>query len=166
MRTHGRLFLVFILSANIIASCRVAHDAAGSVAGSQHADEIPEIIFLNYTLYRDHGAYRAELTGRIIAGGRLKEPFPVSVPPAEGGLEILVQDHESRVLRRFFLTNPLNQNMEYVTGDGQLAIKEVQLDSAAFSLRFQLEPSARSVVLNRIAGAGVENEHLITTPLN
>lgn len=165
--THGRLVLVIMMIAIMTASCRITRDVAGSMTGSQRADEMQEIIFLNYMIRKQggQGKFRAEFTGKIISVGRLKEPFPASVPPSEGDLEILILDHESRVLRRFFHTNPLNRTLEYVAGEGHLAKKEVQMDSAAFALRFQLTPYTRSVVLNQVAGAGKENEHLITTEI-
>lgn len=149
------------------ASCRTLLDSSGTPSGKETPERSPEIIFLNYSITSDPvtGEYRVAPAERITSAGRLKEPYPESVIPAAGDLEMLILDERSEVLHRSYIQDPLHRTVEYVTARGRLAQKEVHHDSAGLFLRLQLEPAAHSLVLKRITGTSDESIHLITTPL-
>lgn len=168
-RTSTNLLIPIIsITVFLAVSCKTTRQSANTVTPEEYVTEIsPRIAFLTYSIINDStsGVPRVNLVNRKITEGRIKNPVLKSRNPAIDDLEYIILDGEAQVLIRNFLQNPLRKDVEYVTPDGDLARQEIKLDSARFTIRLQLDPSARQIVMERYRGPDSKNIHLITTDL-
>lgn len=162
------LIPIFCITAFFSVACKTTQKPADTKTPDGYSTEIsPRIAFLTYSIMHDStsGVPRVNLVNRKFTEGRIKDPVLKSRNPAIDDLEYIVLDGEAQVLIRNFIPNPLRKDVEYVTPDGDLARQEIKLDSARFTIRLQLNPSARQIVLERYTGPDSKNIHLITTDL-
>jgi len=154
--------LLLLISLAIISSCKVSERATGSKEVVRPAQESPKIIFLNYSITenKSNHHYTIELIDKTIVNGKIKKNSNIPITPVMDDLAYTVSDKDKMVLEENFIENPLRRTFEFVDDNGQLAKKDVVLDSALFSLRIQLDPKARYVSLARYSGPERENQVL------
>jgi hypothetical protein len=140
-------------------SCTAPHNAMNTSTNDKITNETPKIIFLNYSIVNDtiKQEYRLRLINKIITEGKIKENTIMAKTPAIDDLEYIVLNKESQVLMRNYIANPLHRTVEYVTDNGQLAKKDIQLDSTQFSLRIPLDPTAQYISVERYTGLNSDN---------
>lgn len=150
-----------------LSSCTAYRKSPAAESDTANA-ETSRIVFLNYSIVNDAamGNYKIRFINQIITDGKIKDSNSRTHKPEINDLEYLVLDGESKLMSRKYFANPLNKAMEYVTEEGQLAVKFMQLDSAQFSLRIQLEPNAKYIVLEKYTGNDTKNIHLLTTEIH
>jgi len=114
-------------------------------------DNTPKIIFLNYNITTDSDNYiKAELINKIIAEGKLKNTDFKGAEKDDEDIICLQMDENSRIVDHFHINNPLVKDIEYVDSDGNLAKKKVELESTELSIRMQLNPHTKSILLQKI----------------
>ena len=148
-------------------SCSTGSGMVGTEATAQEHPDIPQILFLNYSIYKTEatGDCQVRLNEKIQTSGSIKTSGKPGEDPKPGDLVCLELDQDSRVLERTYIRNPLQGSMEYVTEEGQLAIKEMELDSARFNVRLQLQPGARYIAMEEYLGEGIKRRPLLLTKL-
>jgi hypothetical protein len=138
-------------------------------AGKSNEQVTPEnrILFLNFSIAQDKSRdeYKIELISKIVTVGSFKDPGGTTFNPQKNDLVYTVLDGNSNIIHTDHLKNPLKRSVEYETENRQLERKEVMLDSTEFSIRIQLAPVARSVVIARLSGNDNNSEQLITIPV-
>jgi len=157
-----KTILLILISLAIISSCKVSERATGSKDVVRPAQESPKIIFLNYSISenKSNQNYTVQLIDKTIVHGKIKKNANIPITPAMDDLAYSVSDKDKMVLEENFVENPLRKTFEFVDDNGQLAKKDVVLDSAQFSLRLQLDPKARYISLARYFGPERENQVL------
>jgi hypothetical protein len=140
-------------------SCTAPHNTTNTSTNDKITNEAPKIIFLNYSIVNDtiKQEYRIRLINKIITEGKIKENTIMAKTPVIDDLEYIVLNKESQVLMRNYIANPLHRTVEYVTDNGQLAKKDIQLDSTQFSLRIPLDPTAQYISMERYTGLNSDN---------
>lgn len=144
-------------------SCTAPYRTTNTSSNDKITNETPKIIFLNYSIVNDtiKQEYRIRLINKIITEGKIKENTIMSKTPAIDDVEYIVLNKESHVLMRNFIANPLHRTVEYVTDNGQLAKKDIQLDSTQFSLRIPLDPTAQYISMERYTGLNSDNIQML-----
>lgn len=164
---HNISYNIYILATFLgmlhLVSCTVPHKTTNTSTNDKITNETPKIIFLNYLIVNDtiKQEYRIRLINKIITEGKIKENTIISKTPAIDDIEYIVLNNESQVLTRNYIANPLHRTLEYVTDNGQLAKKDIQLDSTQFSLRIPLDPSARFISMERYTGLKSDNIQML-----
>jgi hypothetical protein len=153
---------IVLISMTMALSCKVSERTAGTANMDKVAVDTPKIIFLNYSISEDKTdqEYSIRLINKIITNGKIKENSILPFSPEMDDLEYIISDKNQNVLMRNFIPNPLNKTLEFVDDNGQLAKKDMRLDSSQFSLRIQLDPAAKYILLERYKGPDAENIHL------
>lgn len=159
-------YIIFILLAFFaivhIVSCKVSNKIASTTTSDEISNKLPKIIFFNFAIVNDtiQQEFRIQLINKIITEGTIKEKSILSKIPAIDDLEYIVLNKSSKVLQRNYIANPLNKTVEYVTNDGQLAKKNIQLNRTQFLLRIPLDPAAKFISLNRYSGQNTKSVQL------
>jgi hypothetical protein len=147
----GILALLMLCSACILFSCVGTSRTGHPVSEESLSEETPRLLFLTYEITRNtaDSSWSAHLVNRVVASGSLKKDPGSLTRAGKGDLELQV----------------LDRRVEYVNDTGRLEQKTVSLDSAQFSFRLQVDPGARTTVLNLITGMNSESITLIKTPI-
>lgn len=146
----------------LLASCASNKDKADAVE-DRHANNAPKIIFLNYILKKNpDSSIKATLYSKTIVEGTVKKPAHSVTNTKAGNLVCVQLDQHSRVLDDSPLSNPLLKDIEYVSPDGALDKKQIELDSTETSVRIQLDPHTKFISLELI---GEPNIQLLKTTL-
>ena len=160
----------------LISSCRVDREKAIAANNENVIEEravggdkgnAPEIIFLNYSIKKSStGSPEIRFTNKIIANGSLKASFQENSTDKAGDLKCIELDAGSQPIKSIIIPNPLQKTVEYVSESGQLGMKEVELDSAEFSVRLQLDPKTESIAIEQIGDLnGDSTNFLIVTKI-
>jgi len=162
------LMSLLCLLALIILSCNPSKKTIDTFLPDNKTGESPKILFLNYILSRDSTKtiYEAQLISMIIREGTIKADRNQSSQSGRNDLEILVQDRNQQIISHHHIPNPLDRSVEYVNDDGQFERKMINLDSAQFSVRLQIEPGASFILLQRITDEEKEGTVLLKTTIN
>lgn len=125
------------------------------------------MLFLTYEITRNRAdsSWSAQLVNRVVASGSLKKDPGTLMQAAAGDLELQVLDRNQQIMASYYIPNPLDRRVEYVNDAGGLEQKTVSLDKAQFSFRLQMDPGARTTVLNLITGMNTEAITLIKSPI-
>lgn len=130
--------VIFLLS---VGACRSKKDAALP----------PRIVFLNYSVAKESdGAIKIEFINKIITEGKLKQNLSNKKNPEFGDLKIIQINSKSKPIQSITVTNPLVKNVEYADESGQLNRKIIELESTQFSIRMQMHPLTKFVVIEQI----------------
>jgi hypothetical protein len=160
-----RLVALLFLLVAFIMSCNPAKHTYSSDPVEIKAT--PKILFLNYQISRDSTKtnYSAQLINMIPKDGTIKVDQQHNGQAEIDDLELLVLDRNQKIISHRYIPNPLDKSVEYVNDAGQFERKMIHLDSAQFSIRLQIEPSASSILLNRFIGNETEAKLLLKTPV-
>ena len=185
MRINERLVLyIGIMIIMLLGSCRANNEKASDrsnlsskeenkpakevnvLSTAEKGDEGPQIIFLNYSIKRNAaGSPEIRFINKIVADGKLKKNSPENQSLENGDLICIELDDNSQPIKRINISNPLSRIVEYVDESGALAKKTIELDSAQFSVRMQLDANAEAIAIEQINGSGVSSSNLIVTKL-
>jgi hypothetical protein len=163
----GILALLMLCSACILFSCVGTSRTGHPVSEESLSEETPRLLFLTYEITRNtaDSSWSAHLVNRVVASGSLKKDPGSLTRAGKGDLELQVLDRNQQIMTSYYFPNPLDRRVEYVNDTGRLEQKTVSLDSAQFSFRLQVDPGARTTVLNLITGMNSESITLIKTPI-
>jgi hypothetical protein len=130
-------------------------------------DNTPQILFLTYSIKKDpaRGGYAIELINEITAQGKIKTDGDESAIPKAGDLRCVALDANQQPTSSLIIPDPLNETVEYATENGNLAKKEIALDSAQFSVRMQRTASTKFIAIERIDTPESQVTQLILTQL-
>ena len=113
-----------------------------------HESTAPMILFVNYSIHKDKkGNPEISLINKIITEGQLKDPNPQHHDPKSGDLWCVQSEDGSNPLQSTLIPNPLLKTIEYADDFGNLAKKQIELDTAVFSVRMQLDPSTKYLLI-------------------
>jgi len=148
-------------------SCKVTSKVTNTEPTNEAEFSSPKIAFITCVIVNDtvKHQYRIRLVSKIIADGNVKERATKPFLPKVNDLEYAVLSASSMVLTRTYFANPLNQTVEFVDDNRQLAKKEISLDSTQFSLRIPLDPKAKFVSFEKYNGTNSDNTKLLTIDL-
>ena len=111
----------------------------------------PKIIFLNIELSKDaEQVVKANLVDKIVVDGKLKTHSIEDVKDAVGDIKCTQVDHQSMPIESIYLNNPFSKTIEYVEEDGSFSKKQIELDSAKISIRMQIKPRCRFIIIENI----------------
>lgn len=142
MNTGHKLHYLGIVLLLLLVSCK---------ANRNSAEKPPRIIFLNYNLSKiSDDEVHIEFINKIIVEGKLKQNLPNKSNPEFGDLKIIQNNAKSKAIQSIIITNPLIKDMEFADESGQLNRQMVELESTQVTIRMQLHPLAKFVVIERI----------------
>ncbi len=126
-----------------------------------------KIIFLNYSISKnDNGNKKIELISKIIAEGKIKKNSNKFISEGNtGDLQCIQMDDSNTPLKSVILKNPLSKIIEYVNESKALEKRKIETNETPFSLRIQLEPKTKFIVINEIVEPNNKTNHLITTKI-
>lgn len=134
---------IYILLLISFCSCDSLHKVSNKKTESISE---PKILFLNYKIYKTStDVARIKLLHKIIAKGILKTSFYENNNPKKGDIKCTQINSKSMSVDSVFLSNPLIKIIEYVNDSGQFEKKTIVLDSAEFSIRMPLNPTAKFI---------------------
>ena len=140
---------------------------ASNLDSTTNSASYPLIVFLHYAISRDsNGNIQVNLTNKITTNGKLKNSSLNKADYQIGDLKCSELDHNSLPLQSFYVSNPLRRRVEYVNNSGELENKLIELDSAEFFVRVQLNPKTKSIAIEQINDSGKNNRDLIITTIN
>ena len=123
------------------------------VAKSENIVEInPKLIFLNYTLTEEvNGAKTIDFISETVTDGKARNRSNKYIKIGRiGDLKCSQLDNKSEILKSIFIKNPLNKSNEFVNDSLQLESKASKLKKVSFSLRLQLHPNTKKIVISEI----------------
>ncbi len=144
-------------------------------ASKQHATDMtklietpPRIVFLKYAIKKTpKGQKKIRFIDKKMAGGRLKNHHKNSKENFKQGDLICYQlDKKSSILDSSIIKNPLLKSIEYLDDSKSFQTDTVDLDSARFSLRLQLNTDTRYISIHMFNVSKNKTKPLIKTKLN
>lgn len=161
----SRIILWFLLTLTM--ACHAPRHAAGPENSELLPDDSQRILFLNYEITRDtvNSTFTARLINKVTVAGKIKsEKVPIAQAET-GDLELQVLGKNQQILKTLYISNPLDKVVEFVNDRGELQKNVISLNTAEFSVRFQLEPDAATTLLKLISGPDSENTVLLKTSI-
>ena len=139
-------YITFVLIV-ITASCSSLKEAPAETSLNQDG---PAIIFVNYKAIKtSEKDVEIQLINMIPAKGKLKMNERQPKDFGNQDLKYIQMTDNSVRLDSGYIHNPLVKDLEYTDSDGSLAMKRIELDSAEFSIRFQKDPRAVCVAIEK-----------------
>jgi len=130
-------------------SCASKKDAAKS----EYIVEInPKLIFLNYTITEEvNGTKTVDFISKTVTDGKARNSSNKYIKTGRiGDLKCSQFDNKSEILQSVFIKNPLNKTIEFVNDSFQLESKALKLKKVSFSLRLQLHPNTKKIVISEV----------------
>ncbi len=126
-----------------------------------------KIIFLNYSIVKkDNGNKETELISKIITEGKIKKNSNKFIKKGNiGDLQCTQMDNSKTPINNVFIKNPLSKIIEYINEDNALEKRKIETNKTPFSIRLQLDPRTKFIVINQITTPTKTMHHLITTQL-
>ena len=115
------------------------------------SDKPAKIVFVNYNITKDtDGDIAINLINKIITEGKLKQDLAYKEKTEFGDLKIIQTNSKSKSIQSITIANPLVKNVEYADESGQLNRKIIELESTQFSIRMQMHPMTKYIVIEQI----------------
>ena len=147
-----RLLCIILLSCSCDTSKEIISQADQPI-------DTDKIIFLNYIISKDSDELiEVRFIDIIIVEGKLKAPSSTYFNSQKGALKIIQMDSKHQPIDSISMENPLSKTVEFVNESGQFEKKTINLDSAAFSVRMQLNSKTTFI---EIYGHDNPNKQLI-----
>ena len=125
----------------------------------------PQLLFLNYSISKNADDEKTiVLINQIITDGKLKSKTKSEEKTSPEDLECLILDKDFNELEKIIIKNPLLKIVEFVNDLGNFEKRILDLDSVQFSLRLQLQPKAKHIIINELTPTGVKKHS--TTKIN
>ncbi len=135
------------------------------VTNSTEIQEKSKLLFLNYNIVKiDSTSKNITLISQKTTEGKLKNTSKAEIKTSIGDLECISLDKDFNEIEKKYIKNPLVKIVEFVNDLGNFEKKILDLDSAQFSLRLQLPPKAKHIVISELTQNG--NKKHITTKIN
>ena len=126
----------------------------------------PKIIFLNYNIKKVSDESRiVQFVNKKEVNGKLKKTNNTE-EGVIGDLICTQLDKNSNTLQHFVIKNPLVKNIEYVNDYQSFKIKQINLDSAQFSVRLQLKSNTKYISISDFNNTKNHANPLIKTTIN
>ncbi len=153
--------MFFLLGMLPLLSCT---SQAQPVSSKEKVESNLQLAFFNYTISKDlNGNLETQFINKTITKGRLKDTSNNKVLTKLGDIMCIQYDKNNRVLERIYISNPLKPIVEYVNDDGDLEKRQLDLDSAKFSIKMQLNEQTQGIRLLLIDASGNPSTELIIT---
>lgn len=139
---------------------------AQQLTSEVNQEQGPKLLFLNYSISKTNsGKKDVSFINKVIADGRLKD---MSNKQPLSGLEDItcIQFDKNKVaVEQTYVKNPLKPVVEYVNDDGELEKRQLDLDTAQFSIKLQLDARTSYITLFLMDTSGAPSTELITTSI-
>lgn len=155
---------VYLKSAVIVLLlCLVSCASKQQVIAKEPEVVIPQkIIFINYLLVKNAQDEKSiTLINQIKAEGKLKGKPEKVENPSFGDLEYIFLDKDFKEIEKHALKNPLKKTVEYINDFGKFEKRVLDLDSVQFSIRMQLHPKAKYIVITELTTTK-QKKHITT----
>jgi len=150
---YGFFFVTLFISVSLV-SC-VSSQKISKDTGIVSTTNLPRIIFLTYSIEKQGPEdIQVHLINKIISEGKLKEQTILEHTPKTKDLICALLDENDQQLATVHIPDPLTKHIEYQIENGNLARKEIKLDSCKFTIRMQFVEKTRYVALERINTSG------------
>ena len=135
-------FLCIILS---FCSCDTSKEV---ISQANKPIDTDKIIFLNYIISKNSDELiEVKFIDKIIVEGKLKAPSPTNFDPEKGALRLIQMDSKHQPLDSISIENPLSKTVEFINESGQFEKRTIDLESAEFSVRMQLNSKTTFIVI-------------------
>ncbi|UKM65142.2 hypothetical protein GSB9_01704 [Flavobacteriaceae bacterium GSB9] len=120
------------------------------------------IVFLNYKLKKlPNGNKEVEFISKKVTEGILKKGVAEATNNPEN-LVCIQYNKNGKALNKTIIENPLRKSLEFIDDEMRLKTKVLDLKEADFSVRMQLDPKAKYVLMKNF----LEDITLIKTKIN
>ncbi|WP_199112700.1 hypothetical protein [Snuella sedimenti] len=128
----------------------------------------PKLIFLNYAIKKNSDDTKTvRFVNKIVTEGKLKSYGNKYIKTGHpGDLKCVQLDKTGKALHEHIIKNPLIKSFEYLNDSRSFEKKTVNLDSTSFSLRLQLNPLTKSIMISEIMAYKKNDQILIRTAIN
>ncbi len=109
-----------------------------------------KIAFLNYEAKKTDDEIDIKLINKIIVEGKLKKRMLGKEQPRSGDFYLIQVDEKLEPIEEINIQNPLVRRIEYTNKLKEFVKKEVKLDSAKFSVRIQLNPKSKFIMIKQL----------------
>jgi hypothetical protein len=148
-------FLLFIL----LIACASKQPV---IINGPEIEEHPKLLFINYMISKTaEGEKNIKLINQIITDGNLKKLNKTSDEKSFGDLECTTLDKDLNQIGTHLIKNPLKKIIEYINDLGNFEKKILDLDSAQFSIRLQLQTNVKYIKISELTKTGLK-EHITT----
>ena len=141
------LFLVMLLLSCVTKQAVLAEETQQKIE--------QKLLFLNYEINKVNDVRSISLINQIKTDGKLKIKNSAHSYTNIGDLEYLILDQDLSPLETHSIQNPLRKTVEFINDSGEFEKKTLDLNQAQFSLKLQLQPRAKYVVINEITTKGI-----------
>lgn len=141
--------LIYIILLILLTGCTSQKENIDGKTNSDiNVSVAPKIIFLNCLVSKNlDETIKVKLVNKIITEGNLKRHNQNTAPYVEGDYKCIQLDMNSLPIDSLYISNPLITNIEYAGASGILNKKRIELDSADFSIRMQLDLQTKFIIL-------------------
>ncbi len=156
--------LIIILILFGVAACASKKDTSKN---SVFQDTKPQLLFLNYNIKKDSKNNKTvKFINKIIADGKLKINSNKYIENGvSGDLQCHQLDKNSNIIQSIIIKNPLKKSIESLNDSLSFQTKNIELNSASFSLKLKLEPDAKYISIHEISTLTNASNPLIKTKL-
>lgn len=114
-------------------------------------EKLPMIIFLNYNISKDsEGDIKVRFINKIVTEGKLKKDFSQKESFDKGDIICVQINRRFEPIQSVIIPNPFVKKVESIDDSGQLFMKLIELDSSNISVRMQLNPITKFIILEQI----------------
>ena len=152
---NAALFLLMILVIACASKQQVLENEA-------ETEQQPKLLFLNYTISKsDNDKKTISLINQKITDGALKKTTKPNYKTSFGDLECITLDKNLNQIEAHSIKNPLTKIVEYINDLGNFEKKLIELDSAQFSIRLQLDSKVKYLRISELTQEG-SKKHITT----
>lgn len=128
----------------------------------------PKLLFLNYIITENiSGDKTVQFISKKTVDGKARGRSNKYVTSGKiGDLKCSQLNSKSQILKSIFIKNPLNKTIEFVNDSFLLESKSLRVKKAPLSLRLQLHPDSKQIVISEVIDSLLNNKKLHTTRLN
>lgn len=151
------LYLAFLL---LSMSCKTVVQDSNKETENVIVD-VPKIAFVTYKISKSQETNMIEFIDVKMAKGKLKSQEK-DLNKKAGDYALIQLDKNGNQLAIMVVENPLNQTVEYVGDNGELAKKDLTFQSKEIAIRIQLQAKTSYLLMQEI---GNESKNYLKTKL-
>ena len=166
-KTYYNLIPILFFLLTVSLSCIVTHKGNRTLKYNDSSTMTPKIILLNYSIRSDKSKAEPEvrLIDKQVAEGKLKMVSQKPEMSKPGDLKCISLNNRLEPVDSIIITDPLNITVESVDATNDLFKKEIELDSAQFSIRMQLSESTYAYAIKKKTDYKHQNSYLVLTKI-